>query len=51
MIHVLDECATCGKRMRLTHAVPRSESLPELQSFKCYFCNEVVTKAAGEFPS
>jgi hypothetical protein len=48
MIPVFDGCTNCGNRVVFTHMVPKSKGLPELRSFRCYFCNEVVTKAAKE---
>jgi hypothetical protein len=31
--------------MRVAHIVPKQAGLPELKSFRCFVCNEVVTKA------
>jgi hypothetical protein len=38
-------CPNCNQQMRLIHSVPERGGLPELNSLRCYFCNEVVTCA------
>jgi hypothetical protein len=38
-------CPACGGRMRLVHIVPRLRAHPELRSFRCAVCDEVVTRA------
>jgi DNA-directed RNA polymerase subunit RPC12/RpoP len=38
-------CPACGSRMRLVHVVPRLGAHPELRSFRCTACDEVVTSA------
>jgi hypothetical protein len=38
-------CANCGNPMRLHHAQPALGGLPEFKSYRCFFCNEVLTKA------
>jgi hypothetical protein len=39
-------CPKCAHPMRLNYVVPKQTGLPELKSFRCFVCNEVVTKAA-----
>ena len=41
------ECPNCGQLMRLNHAQPSSGGLPGLKSYRCFFCNEVLTEAEG----
>jgi hypothetical protein len=41
-------CPNCGQLVRLVHALPKFGGLPELQSLRCYFCNEVTTVAVAE---
>ena len=38
-------CPVCGNGMRLAHTVPRLGAHPELRSFRCTVCDEVVTQA------
>jgi transposase-like protein len=38
------ECPHCQKPMRLAFFVPKLASYPEIQSFKCADCNEILTK-------
>jgi hypothetical protein len=38
-------CPACGSGMRLVHIVPRLGAHPELRSFRCTVCDEVVTSA------
>jgi len=38
-------CPACGGGMRLVHSVPRLGAHPELRSFRCTVCDEVVTHA------
>jgi hypothetical protein len=38
-------CPSCGGVMRLVHIVPRLGTHPELRSFRCSDCDEVVTRA------
>jgi hypothetical protein len=42
------KCPNCGQRMRLVHAAPKSQDLPELRTLRCYFCNEAITVAIAE---
>jgi hypothetical protein len=35
----------CTHPMRVAHIVPKQAGLPKLKSFRCFFCNQVVTKA------
>ena len=35
----------CGQPMRLVHVVPKRAGLPEFKSFRCFFCNKMITKA------
>jgi transposase-like protein len=46
--HPDTECPNCGNAMRLAHTVPKFGGLPELQSFRCFYCNEVLTVAIAE---
>jgi hypothetical protein len=39
-------CPNCTHPMRVAHIVPKQAGLPELKSFRCFFCNQVTTKAA-----
>lgn len=39
------QCPNCGHAMRLFRTVPKLGALPKLQSFRCYYCSEVVTEA------
>jgi hypothetical protein len=41
-------CPTCAQPMRVSHTVPKQVGLPELKSFRCFFCNEAVTKAVED---
>ena len=41
-------CPKCGGEMRVTLVVPRLGSHPELTSYTCNACNEVVTTVDGE---
>ena len=41
------KCPKCGNPMSLVHAVPKFGGLPDLDSLRCYFCNEVLTVAAA----
>jgi hypothetical protein len=38
-------CASCGNVMRLIHSNPPMEGLPQICTFRCYRCDEVVTVA------
>jgi hypothetical protein len=38
-------CPNCGQLMRLTHNQPPHDGLPELRSYRCFVCNEVLTEA------
>jgi transposase-like protein len=40
------ECPNCNGQMKLVRLVPKVMGLPELQSFKCGECNEVLTREA-----
>ncbi len=37
-------CTNCGKPMRHTHTIPKLGGLPELRTFSCKECGEVVTE-------
>jgi hypothetical protein len=39
-----ETCSKCGQPMRLVHVVSKRAGLPEFKSFRCFFCNEVITK-------
>jgi hypothetical protein len=41
-------CPTCSQPMRISHVTPKQAGLPELKSFRCFFCTEVVTKAVED---
>jgi len=41
---ITEICPACGNPMRLAAVVPRVAGHPELRSFKCMSCNEVITK-------
>jgi predicted RNA-binding Zn-ribbon protein involved in translation (DUF1610 family) len=36
------ECKKCGKKMKLTHALPRTEIMPAMQAFRCDTCGETL---------
>lgn len=36
-------CPSCGKEMQLTKAVPALAGLPELRTYQCSDCKEVMT--------
>jgi hypothetical protein len=38
-------CPNCGRPARLDHVLPKLGGLPEFKSYRCFFCNEVTTKA------
>ena len=42
------KCPKCGNPMSWLHAIPKLGGLPELETFRCYFCNEVLTVAAAK---
>src|SRR3984893_11165932 len=37
-IYVERRCEKCGKKMRLTHSLHRSDVLPAMQAFRCDSC-------------
>lgn len=37
-------CPRCGKPMRLARTIPRLGALPELLTFECKLCAEVITR-------
>jgi endogenous inhibitor of DNA gyrase (YacG/DUF329 family) len=39
-------CPNCGKPMQQTNTIPKLGGLPELVTFACRECGEVVTEAA-----
>jgi hypothetical protein len=41
-------CANCANEMRLQHTLPAFGGLPELRSYRCFFCNEVLTEAVED---
>jgi len=41
-------CPKCGQRMQLVRIIPGSFSIPELRSFACRPCKEVITKACED---
>jgi hypothetical protein len=41
-------CPDCGKPMRLARTIPGIGALPELLTFECKPCAEVITKAKDE---
>jgi hypothetical protein len=42
------ETNTCAQPMRISHITPKQAGRPELKSFRCFFCTEVVTKAVED---
>ena len=42
------QCPNCGQQMRLNYAQPSSGGLPGLKSYRCFFCNEVLTEPDDE---
>jgi hypothetical protein len=44
-------CPNCGRPARLDHVVPKFGGLPGFKSYRCFFCNEVTTKAVDNEPS
>jgi hypothetical protein len=36
------ECKKCGKKMRLTHSLPRTKIMPAMQAFRCDACGETL---------
>ena len=43
-------CPKCGRKMQLTHSLPRTEILPAMQAFRCDACRETLIWK-GEAPS
>ena len=43
-------CPHCGKPMRLAQVIPALGALPELLTFECKPCGEVITKAKDALP-
>jgi hypothetical protein len=37
------QCEKCGKKMRLTHSLPRTEMVPAMQAFRCDSRGETLT--------
>lgn len=35
-------CRRCGKKMRLTHSLPRTKLMPPMQAFRCDNCGETL---------
>jgi DNA-directed RNA polymerase subunit RPC12/RpoP len=44
----LPTCPKCDSQMRVTWVLPRLASHPEVTSYTCSACGEVVTKIDGE---
>jgi len=42
------DCLACGALMVFVVAVPRLGGLPELQTFQCEVCGEVITNEVEE---
>jgi predicted RNA-binding Zn-ribbon protein involved in translation (DUF1610 family) len=36
------ECEKCGKKMKLTHSLPRTDIMPAMQAFRCDACGETM---------
>lgn len=43
-------CPHCGKPMRLAQVIPALGALPELLTFECKPCAEVITEAKDDLP-
>jgi hypothetical protein len=41
-------CPGCRNSMRLQHTLPALGGLPELRSYRCFFCNEVLTEVVED---
>jgi hypothetical protein len=41
-IYVERQCEKCGKKVRLTHSLPRTEIMPAMQAFRCDSCDETL---------
>jgi len=46
----LSQCKNCGEKMRLVHALPRTDTLPAMQAFRCGACGETLIWK-GDLPS
>jgi DNA-directed RNA polymerase subunit RPC12/RpoP len=40
--HERPHCVTCGKEMRFTYSLPRTDTLQAMQAFHCDRCNETM---------
>jgi len=50
------ECKKCGKKMKLTHSLPRTEIMPDIQAFRCDACGETLiwkgeSSSSGQLPA
>jgi hypothetical protein len=41
-------CPNCREPMRIGHVVPRLAGHPEIRSFQCGSCGEVIVEVEGE---
>jgi hypothetical protein len=41
-IYVERQCEKCGKKVRLTHSLPRTEIMPAVQAFRRDSCDETL---------
>jgi hypothetical protein len=41
-IYIERQCEKCGKKVRFTHSLPRTEIMPAMQACRCDSCHETL---------